>query len=313
MNLDLLVITSNLASLFCLIAVGFAAVRSGLFSPEASAPFSALLLRITLPCTIFISLVQREYDPAFIRDSLVIIALGLVAFPAMLYASRLIAPALGVPGGRRGIWAFCCAFSNAGFMGFPIALTLFGPEGLALAVMLNITFNIYVYTIGAMEIARDNDAGAAPLNWRSVLLSNINIALVLSLVFYFGRVPLPDVLAMPLRFLSDITTPLSMIITGMALGKSRGRELFMDRDAYTSAAMRLAVLPLVLYALFRLLPVENPLVVAVAVVIFAMPAPSITTVLTEMYHGNMELAARSLFLHNILCVATIPLICLLFS
>ena len=54
MNLDFFVVMSNLVSLFALIAVGYFAVKSGILKPEASAPFSAFLLKVTLPCTIFI-------------------------------------------------------------------------------------------------------------------------------------------------------------------------------------------------------------------------------------------------------------------
>ena len=69
MNLDFFVVMSNLVSLFVLIAAGYAASRSGLVKHEAMTHFSALLMKITLPCTIFISLVQKEYDPAFINDN----------------------------------------------------------------------------------------------------------------------------------------------------------------------------------------------------------------------------------------------------
>ena len=33
-------------------------------------------------------------------------------------------------------------------MGFPVALALFGEEGLALAVMFGVPFNLLVYTLG---------------------------------------------------------------------------------------------------------------------------------------------------------------------
>ena len=88
MNLDFFVVMSNLVSLFVLIAVGYAASRYGIIKHEAITHFSALLMKITLPCTIFISLVQKEYDPAFINDSVTIIIAGLIVFPAMLYISR---------------------------------------------------------------------------------------------------------------------------------------------------------------------------------------------------------------------------------
>ncbi len=155
MHLDFMVVFSNLLGLFLLIGAGILAARLRILPKEASPYFSTLLLKITLPCTIFISLATKEYDPSFIKDSLLTLGIGLIAFPSMQLLGSAGARLLRVPEGKRGIWAYCCAYPNTGFMGFPICLALFGAEGLALAVIYNITFNIYVYSIGAMAIAGD--------------------------------------------------------------------------------------------------------------------------------------------------------------
>ena len=313
MNLDFFVVLANLVSLFALIAVGYIAVKSGIIKQEYSAIFSTFLMKITLPCTIFISLAQKEYDPAFIHDSMIIIIAGLAAFTGMLYLSHYIAIFLGVPENCRGVWAFVTAFSNSGFMGFPIALALFGPEGLALSVMLNISFNITIYTLGAIEISRDNpNHNADKLNMKSIIFSGINIATVLSLIFYFGQIKIPAMIAAPIISLSNITTPLSMIIIGMALTHSHGLEVFTDKHAWTCTLFRLLIYPIALCLLLKVFPLgANPLVGAVLVLIIAMPGASVTAVLCEMYHGNIDFAAKVMFIQNILCMLTIPLVCML--
>ena len=315
MNLDFFVVMSNLVSLFVLIAVGYAASRYGIIKHEAITHFSALLMKITLPCTIFISLVQKEYDPAFINDSVTIIIAGLIVFPAMLYISRYLAPLFRVNQDNRGVWAFTCTFTNSGFMGFPIALALFGPEGLVLAVMLNIAFNMSIFTLGALELSRDNpNHKAGKLNKKSIIFSSVNISIVLSLIFYFGQIPLPEVIATPVSFLSNITTPLSMALIGIALANSNASELFADKDAWSCTFMKLAAFPVALALLLKVIPISsNPLVSAVLVIVVAMPAPSITVMLCEMYGGNLNFAAKVMFLHNLLCLVSIPLVCMLLS
>lgn len=96
---------------------------------------------------------------------------------------------LKVPAGRRGIWSFGATFCNNGFMGFPVALALFGEEGLALAVMFGVPFNLLVYTLGVRMVCADCGTDAQPVNLVRTLLSNINIALILSLIFYVGADP----------------------------------------------------------------------------------------------------------------------------
>lgn len=313
MNLDFFLVLNNLLSLFALIAVGYAASKSGVLKHEASAYFSALLMKITLPCTIFISLVQREYNPAFVHDSIIIIVAGMIIYTFLLYLSRFLAGLFGVPKGCRGVWGFLCTYSNSGFMGFPVALSLLGPEGLALSVMLNISFNITIYTLGAIEISRDNpNHGSDGLNMKSIIFSNINIATVLSLIFYFGRISLPSTAAVPISYISNMTTPLSMFMIGMALAHSKASDILKDFHAWTATAMRLVIYPVALCLILKIFSISsNPLVSAVLVLINAMPGASVSVGMCEMYHGNIDFAAKIMFLQNVLCMITIPVICMM--
>lgn len=314
MQLDFFVVMSNLASLFALIAVGYFAVKLGIINTESQHHFVILLMKITLPCTIFISLVQREYDPAFIHDSLIIIMAGLVGYPFMLYFSRcVLAGIFGVHKGQRGIWSFLCAFNNSGFMGFPIALSLFGAEGLALSVMMNISFNATIYTLGAIEIARDNPGhDSNGLSMKSIIFSSINISTALSLIFYFGRINIPATIATPLSYISRITTPLSMMIIGMTLAHSKVADMFTDIHAWTATIMRLIIYPALWLVMVKVFPLgANPLVGAVYVLIMSMPGASVTVGMCEMYHGDIDFAAKIMFIQNILCMVTIPAICIM--
>ena len=313
MHLDFFVVMANLVSLFALIAVGYLAVRFKVLKPEASIHFSVFLLKITLPCTIFISLAQKEYDPTFVHDSVILIVAGFIAYLGMLYLARFLAKPLGVPEGCRGVWAFTCSYNNCGFMGFPIALALLGPEGLALAVMLNISFNVTAYSLGAMEIAKDTPTHKAEgLDIKSIIFNGINAAIVLSLIFYFGRLRVPEMIATPITYLSNITTPISMVLIGMALAHSHGLEVLTDKSAWLSSLMRLIVFPVVICLILRVIPFgSSPMVAAVFILIMAMPVASVTAALCELYHGNIEFAAKVMFIQNVMCIVTIPLICML--
>lgn len=313
MKLDFFYVMSNLVSLFIIAAVGYAAARSGLVHEKDTAPLSALLMKVTMPCTIFISLVQREYNPAFINDSIIMLIAGITVFPAMLYIAKYTASLLKVPKNCRGLWAFAATITNAGFMGFPIALALFGSEGLALAVTLNITYNVSVFTVGVMELSRDNPENKShKIDIKSFVFSSVNYAIVLSLIFYFGRIKLPSMIATPLIYISNVTTPLSMMIIGMILARSKWAELFTDKHAWTCALMGLLIFPLSLCLIFRIFPLgSNPLTGAVLILTVSMPSASITAALSEMYHCNVNFAAKAMFIQNIFCVLTIPLVCMM--
>ena len=302
MQLDIGMVFSSLIGLFLLMGVGWVSVKTKIVPPSASAPMSSLLLKV------FSSLATRGFDSAFLVDGVIIIVIGLVLFPLYAALSWGISKVLKVPAGRRGIWSFGATFYNNGFMGFPVALALFGEEGLALAVMFGVPFNLLVYTLGVRMVCADCGTDAQPVNLVRTLLSNINIALILSLIFYVGQIPLPEALMTPVTHLSNVTTPLSMFVTGMTLASGKGTELFRDKDAYTATGMRLIVVPLLTWAVMSLLPLSNPLIASIVLITMAMPAPSVTTILAETYNGNRGLAAKIVFLTSLFCMITLPLV-----
>ena len=312
MNLDLTQVCFNLLGLFLLIAVGFGMVKLGVVSRDISGQLSRLLLKVTLPCTIFTSLL-RPYDPSFFREVMIILLLGMILFPVNALISAPLARLFRVPQGRRGVWAFCATFCNTGFMGFPIVLAFFGEEDLSMAVVLNITFNLLVYSMGARMICADRAAVGAgvKVEWRTVLFTTINFSTVLGLVFYFAQLSIPSAVLTPLTHLSNITTPLSMIVTGMNLSNGKWSGLRQNKDAITSTLTRLILCPaasfLVLYAAEALLGLNGSAIPSVVFVILAMPTPAVATILAENYQADQEFAALTVFLSSLLCIVTIPL------
>ena len=80
---------------------------------------------------------------------------------------------------------------------------------------------------------------------------------------------------------------------------------------FSVSFLRLVFFPVLTWAILRLLPISNPLVVGVTLIIMAMPSPAISAILAESYHSDKEFASRSVFLSSLLCLISIPLISLL--
>ena len=260
--MDLSVLFSNLIGLFLLIGVGFFAVRAGLLPASSSRPMSTLLMKITVPATIIHSML-RPFDPGFLRLGVSILLVGAVMFPLFGLLSMGLSRLFRVPDGRRGMWCCCATFCNNGFMGFPVALALFGEEGLTLTVILSIPFNLLIYSIGAKLVCMDlpKDGSARPISWSRAVFSVTNLAMAVGLFLYFTQLPLPQAILGPLGYLSDATTPLSMIITGMNLSQGRIGDVLRDRNAFTAAGARLLLFPAVAWALMELVPGLDGLVV----------------------------------------------------
>ena len=134
---------------------------------------------------------------------------------------------------------------------------------------------------------------------------------LLGLILYAAQMPIPEVIDTPLTYLADVTTPLSMLIIGMNLTGGSVSALLRNRDVLSSAFLRLLFLPLLTWWILMLLPVEDPLVIGVTLIIMAMPSPAVTSILAETYGGDTQFASEAVFLSSLLCLVTIPLISLL--
>ena len=292
--------------------MGFAAVRLKVVPAQTSKPLSSLLMKVTLPATVFASMI-RPFDPDFLKLGLTAIALSLLFFslfaPLTLTLSRL----LRIPDGKRGMWCCCATFSNTGFMGFPVAYALFGDEGLILAVLINIPFNFLLYSVGVWMVCKDapRDGARGGFSPRAILLTPLNVGLMLGLVFYFAQLSVPEAIFTPIQHLSNVTTPLSMLVTGMNLAQGKASDVIRDRSAITSSLTRLLVCPVIAWAIMRLIPGLDTLVMGVTLVIMAMPSPAATPIIGEQYNGNVQLGARVVFLSSLLCIVTLPLVSLL--
>ena len=313
MEVDISLVFSSLVGLFMIMGVGIVAVKARIIPASVTKQLSNILIQITLPCTVFYSLITKDYDPDFLGDSLLCMGLCLLiivggAACAFLMAKYL----LRVRDGGQGVWAMACTFCNNGFIGYPIIQSLFGTDGLALAVMYGLVINVLTYSLGIWLITRDvesGDQGPRPkTGLRTMLFSNVNIALFIGMIFYFCRIPFPQTLTLPVMHLANMTTPLSMFTTGAIMASSTIGDLFKDKDVYKAVFVRLLFYPLLLMLILKHLPIANPLVYYVIAVTMMMPSPAISTILSDLYHGNRNLASKIVLASSVCCVVTIPLL-----
>lgn len=131
------------------IACGYAANRLGILGGETDRKVSKLLLTVTMPAMILGAVSTGEELP---ERSVLLEVLGVSAvFYLLEFAFVFLAPRLlgGTPA-QKGVWRYTLAFPNVGFIGYPVAVALFGPEALFYAVILVLPFNLMSFTLGPL-------------------------------------------------------------------------------------------------------------------------------------------------------------------
>ena len=307
---NLILIFAKILTVFSISLIGYITNKIKWLPIESSKYLSQLLINISSPCLIIFSLSQQELNKETVSSVVQTAALMLVALITATVLAYFFVKVLKMPAEDRGVYQSALTLTNSGFMGFPLALAVFGEKGLFLMIIANAVFTLYTYSVGVLVLISGKEER---LTAGTVLRSIVSIPVVSSVIglviFAFG-IPLPSLLSDFLQMVGNITIPLSMIIIGIQLAESKVREVLNNRHIYETIILKLAVFPAALFVLFIFLPV-SPFVLCIVVFAMSMPTAAVTPVLSEIHGVNAKLAAQAVFITTMLSMLTIPVAAIL--
>ena len=135
--------------------------------------------------------------------------------------------------------------------------------------------------------------------------------LIAALLVAFG-VHTPEMIARPITMVGNITVPAALMIIGSSMARLPLREIIGSGKVYATSFLRLVIVPLSVYFLFRLCGV-NTLINNINTVVIAMPVASFGTMFCMKYGRNPSLMTEATFITTLFSIITIPLITLLFG
>ena len=293
------VLAEMLVILFA-IAAGYGANRLGYLGGETDQKLSKLILNITMPAMIVAAVITGEELPE-ISVILSILEVG-VAFYVLEFAFVLTVPTL-LPGtaGQKGVYRYTLAFPNVGFIGYPVAVALYGEGALFYAAILALPFNLLSYSLGPLMLA-----GAGRFRWRQ-LLSPCIVASVLGLVLALTRLRPPAMVGEMLDFVGSITVPLSLLVVGSLLAHMSPGKVLRSPKLWVLSVLRLLVMPALLCLVLRGMHIEA-MVLGIAVSQMGMPVAVNGTLLSMEYGGDTEAMAQVTFLTTLGAIVTIPVL-----
>ncbi len=290
------ILLKQIAIMALLIAVGWVLRRKNFLSEQGTKELGAILLRIIIPCVIV-----KSYIVPYSRERLLELALSAGLALLGFIAAMLIAYA--VYGKRRRIENFAAAFCNAGFIGIPLAQAAIGEDGVFYVAASVALLNLFQWTYGVYIMTDRRDAIRA----KTIATNPVVIAIVVGVVLFVGRIPVPEILTSTLGYIAGMNTPVAMILMGTYLARVSWREL-LDRRAYSCVLLRLVVIPAVVLVLFWLLPVSNTAVVMAVFLAAATPVGANICVFAQQYNSDYPFSVVTVCLSTVLSVVTVPLL-----
>lgn len=301
--MDYFVALNQILVLFLLTGVGFFCRRAGILNQNSVSSLSKFLLNICIPAMIIYSM-QIPFSQSIAEKS------GTLIFAALCYYVIAFAVCFVTPYILRckkeeyGVFRFMTMFSNSMFMGFPILSMFFGPEAIFYAAIFNIPFTLLTYSVG-IWILRSGEGGIS-FSWK-LLLNAAFLSTFVGILFFVTSFLIPDPFYGALGLLSDITTPMSLVVTGGFLASLETKAIFSNVRQYFAAGIRLLIIPALTFAVCSLF-ITDPLILGITVVTAGMPAAVNTVILAEEHDARPDIAAQGVFISTLLCILTIPLL-----
>lgn len=298
--MDMTPVLTQMGILVAIMAVGFICTKLGVTGPEFTRSGSKVVMNVFLVFTILDSVTSAEMELS-IAD----VGLDLVAYFAMVLISAVLglvtAKLIRARSDRKGIAAFAITFANTVFVGFPVINSVYGAEGILVATLSNVPFNLLVYTLGVAMI----NGNAKEMNIKNALSAPL-VATIIAVAVFMADIKLPSPVVECFEVIGGGTVPMSMLVVGASLGSISIKQALSDWRVYVVSLVRLIVAPLVTWLILGLF-IHDEMLLGVVVILSACPTAMIATALAISARRDEAYASQCVFASTVLSAGTMPL------
>lgn len=300
-NLEVMVV------LFIIVILGYVAYKLGYMGDKFDKKLSSIVVDITCPLLVLSSVMGDDLPDRTLI--LPLLGVGFLTYIILLVFGFWVPRLISKSHDDQGMIGFALMFANVGFIGYPIVSSIFGPHAVFYAALLNMPNTFFIFTAGVMLIK--GEYSLKQFNPK-VLISPAMLGAFLAAIIVALGIHTPDIIARPITMVGNITVPAALMIIGSSMAKLPLRDIIGSTKVYITALLRLTVVPLSIYFLFKVCGV-NDMVNNINTVVIAMPVASFGTMFCLKYGRDPSLITETTFITTLGSIITIPLITQLFG
>lgn len=294
-------LVSTIAALALMLLIGFIGGKLKYVDEISTERLSTLIVKIGQPFLIINSLIKLEYTEENLKTGLKILLLGICMHAVMAAIAYLLARPVK-PFDEQKLSEYCMFFANCGFIGFPIAKSIFGDEGLFYGAFFIVSFHLFVWTWGIMILARKRDD--IKITPKKIIFNFGTMPCAIGFLIFISRIPLPDFVYSLAGYLNDICTPIALIISGANIARRSLKKMFTNRNIYYVCFVKLIAMPFVMSTILWAIGLPDYMIVFGGIMA-AMPCPAVVTMFGEIYRISPGYAAELVGASTVFSTATI--------
>ncbi len=294
--------------IFFLMAIGFLAGKLRFIREDSAKDMTLILCYIVSPCVI-IKAFQQPFSTHELNNLFIALACAAIIHIFSVLAGKIAFNKRMVKDStHRKVLQFGSVYSNAGFMGLPLANAIFGTRGIFFAAAYLAVFNIFCWTHG-LTLYKGNFSKKELLN---ILINPNIIALIIGLFFFVYSIELPSLLATGITYVYDLNTPLSMLVIGSNISHIKFNTLINDKWIWPGILMRNLAIPGIMLLLFHWVTID-PTALMALILMTACPVAAYSVIFAQMTDLDTAFATKLMAASTLLSVVTIPIVAYLAS
>lgn len=303
----MLEIVIKISTVFVMIFMGFAACKVGFIKSEAQTHLVNLILNITLPLMLINSICSNEITADSLQLTIEVLVFSSIYFILAGAAAAILVRMFRVRDlNDKGVYKIIFTSINAGFMGLPITLAVFGEEAVYYMALHNIVLNVVLYFFCVIQLNNGIKKGAVKKTLMK-LLNPCIIGAVLGVVLLFAGAEIPSYIAGIMKSVGDVTIPVAMMVVGIQLADGRITDCFRNGKLVVFSVVTMLAWPVLILIIVKFIPMAGILKIVFTLGAALPPATTISAL--AAYEGrNYKLAADGIIVTTLMSVVTIPFI-----
>ena len=292
--------------LFIIVVLGYALCKLGYMGEDFDRKLSSIVVDVTCPLLILSSVMGESLPDRTLI--LPLLGVGFLTYVLLLVFGFFVPRLIAADRDDQGMIGFALMFANVGFIGYPIVSSIFGAKAVFYAALLNMPNTFFIFTAGVMLVK--GEYSVRKLNLK-LLFSPAMIAAFVAALLVALDVHTPEIVARPVTMVGNITVPAALMIIGSSMARLPLHDIIGSPKVYVASVVRLGLVPVSLYFLFKVCGVSD-IVNEINTVVIAMPVASFGTMFCMKYGRNPALMTEMTFITTVGSIFTIPLITMLF-
>ncbi len=269
---------------------------------------SGFMLKVILPAIIIYSM-QTDFSVEMLTSCAKVFAAVFVLFGVVLVFSFLFTRGIRMDKKNTGLVAFILFFANTGGIGIPVMNMLFGSEAVFYASAAEMATDVLIFTAGVL-LMKSSGKSEGGIDLKA-LLSPGTFGIIIGMALFLLNIRLPDAINNVLESISGASLPVTMFVIGAQIGGIDFKALGCKWRVFVITAAKLLVVPVFMYFISVNIIKCDTLPAMVLTVLYAMPTGGAAAIFAQEYGADSQLAAEAVFLTDIFCLITLPVIAIL--